>query len=145
MHRPGLSFGDDALDAMKQHTWPGNVRELANAIHRAALLSQGDVISAGDLGLAPGGTPGRATRASATAKARALANSAASADELAFDFSDGALTAESVERELIVQALRHARGNVSRAAKLIGMNRSSLRYRIERYDLDEFVQELATK
>lgn len=145
MHRPGLSFGDDALDAMKEHTWPGNVRELANAIHRAALLSKSETISADDLGLARGGIPGRALGASASAQARASSNSASSADELAFDFSNGALTAEAVERELIVQALRHARGNVSRAAKLIGMNRSSLRYRIERYDLDEFVQELATK
>jgi len=61
---------------------------------------------------------------------------------LRFDFENGLHSAADVERELIVQALRHERGNVSRAARLIGMQRSSLRYRIERYNLHDFIEEL---
>ena len=68
-----------------------------------------------------------------------------SAGGLAFDFESGTHTAEQVERELIVQALRRTRGNVSRAAKLIGMQRSSFRYRIDRFGLHEMVQEIANR
>jgi two-component system, NtrC family, response regulator AtoC len=62
---------------------------------------------------------------------------------LVFDFQHGVHTAAEVEKELIMQALRHTRGNVSRAAKLIAMQRSSLRYRIDRYQLESFVVEVA--
>jgi DNA-binding NtrC family response regulator len=64
---------------------------------------------------------------------------------LVFDFVNGPHLAEEVERELVMQALRHTQGNVSRAAKLIGMQRSSLRYRIERYQLDSFVAEMSNR
>jgi transcriptional regulator with GAF, ATPase, and Fis domain len=64
---------------------------------------------------------------------------------LAFDFESGTHKAEDVERELIVQALHKTHGNVSRAAKLIGMQRSSLRYRIDRFGLHELVQEIAAR
>lgn len=144
VHREGLTFTDDAIEALQDHDWPGNVRELANAIHRAALLAQNDRITARDLGIIdlPSTThdaePLKAVR-------KAVGRAEQSGSGMAFDFSEGNLTAEGVEKELIVQALRHVRGNVSRAAKLIGMNRSSLRYRIERYELDELVQELVSQ
>ena len=59
--------------------------------------------------------------------------------ELTFDFVGGVHRAADVEKELIVPA-RLTRGNVSRAARLIGMQRSSLRYRIERYQLADLVK-----
>lgn len=62
-----------------------------------------------------------------------------------FDFVRGVHTVTEVEKELIMQALKFTRGNVSRAAKLIGMQRSSIRYRIERYGLDRYVLEVANK
>lgn len=64
---------------------------------------------------------------------------------LRFDFVHGVHLADDVERELIVQALAHTRGNVSRAARLIGMQRSSFRYRIERYGLEARVAELGAR
>ncbi len=143
MRRPHLCFSDAATTALQNHNWPGNVRELANAIHRAALLAKENAITPHDLGLA-GPSNGGSEFGKATKKIHPP-STASQPDELQFDFSNGALSAEAVEKELIIQALQHARGNVSRAAKLIGMNRSSLRYRVERYDLDSLVQELAAK
>lgn len=131
--RAGLRLSDGAQRAIRDHDWPGNVRELANAVQRAVMLGQGDTVDAADLGVTPGARPA----------ARQGAETGAMPGELVFDFESGSHTAENVERTLIVQALEHARGNVSRAAKLIGMNRGSLRYRIERYGLEGAVQEAA--
>ncbi|MCL4199612.1 MAG: sigma-54 dependent transcriptional regulator [Phycisphaerales bacterium] len=140
-HRAGLRFSAAAKEAIAAHAWPGNVRELANVIQRAALLAESECIDAADLALAaPASTPSRATPQSTRDSRRAPASGA---DDLTFDFAHGSFTAEAVEERLIREALRHERGNVSRAAKLLGMNRSSLRYRIERYKLDQFIQDLA--
>jgi DNA-binding NtrC family response regulator len=54
-----------------------------------------------------------------------------------FDFSRGVITAEALEKELLVQALKHTGGNVSRAARLIGLTRASMRYRMEQYGLND--------
>ncbi|MFG0330706.1 MAG: sigma-54-dependent transcriptional regulator [Phycisphaerales bacterium] len=139
VRRPTLKFSGEAKESIRMHSWPGNVRELINAVQRAALLTNEDEITPGSLGLSDAATSGKARpmRREAAAPTRP--------DELQFDFSNGAFNADEVEKELIVQALRHARGNVSKASKLIGMNRSSLRYRIERYSLDELVQELVNQ
>jgi DNA-binding NtrC family response regulator len=64
---------------------------------------------------------------------------------LVFNFDHGPHKAEEVEKELIIQALRKTHGNVSKAAKLIGMQRSSFRYRIDRYALHGLVQEIANR
>lgn len=121
--RPGLAFGDDAKAAVSAHTWPGNVRELANAVQRAAMLATGDHVAASDLSLT--------TRQSKPA-----------GEGILFDFENGLHKADQVERELMVQALAWTRGNVSRAARIIGMQRSSFRYRIERYGLEEHIRGL---
>lgn len=140
--RPALELSPEAVEAIREHSWPGNVRELANAIHRAALLAPRDVIEPADLGLAAApSVPGTSN----TNQARRKVSTPARPEELTFDFESGAFTAEAVERRLIVVALEHSHGNVSRAAKLIGMNRSSLRYRLERYSLEELVQEIAAR
>lgn len=121
--RDGLAFGDDAKAAINGHGWPGNVRELANAVQRAAMLASGDRIGAGDLSLT-------------TRQAKPQT------DGIVFDFEHGLHRADEVERELMVQALEWTRGNVSRAARLIGMQRSSFRYRIDRYGLEEHIRGL---
>jgi DNA-binding NtrC family response regulator len=70
---------------------------------------------------------------------------AAPRSDLTFDFERGLHKAADVEKELIMQALRFTKGNVSRAAKLIGMQRSSMRYRIDRYALERYVVEVANR
>lgn len=135
--RPDLRLADDAAAAIKMHSWPGNVRELMNTLQRAALLATGGAITAAELGLRGGRT--------APSGAGAGLRPGPADGELRFDFRDGRHTAEAVERELIVQALRHTNGNVSKAARLIRMQRSSLRYRIERLELESLVKELAQR
>ena len=130
--RGKMELGTAAQKALMSHTWPGNVRELQNALHRAVMLSDRDILEPADLGLRF-----QARRQSDTAEQ--------SNNSLQFDFESGVHTVEEVEKTLIIQALKRTQGNVSQAARLIGMNRSSLRYRIERYHLEETVMELATQ
>lgn len=130
--RGSASLGPDAVQAIERHPWRGNVRELVNAMQRVAVLCEGGVISASDLMLAEGAGPHGA-----------LSNGqVAIQGELRFDFEAGPHTADEVEKELMLQALERTRGNVSRAARLIGMQRSSFRYRVERYGLEGKIQEL---
>jgi DNA-binding NtrC family response regulator len=104
-------FTADAMRLLLDHAWPGNVRELDHAIERAVLLARGDQVGAGDLGLrGPDGTGPAAT----------------TLDQLTID---------EVERELIRRALRRHDGNVSEAAKTLGLSRSALYRRLERHGL----------
>ncbi len=138
--RPGRTLAADARAALLRHPWPGNVRELLNAIKRACILCDDDTISAARLGLdaaAPApigvGTPAGAGVPTAPS------------ERFVCDFDDGPVDIESIEKSIIEQALRHARGNVSMAAKLIGLNRGALRYRIERFGLDTHPQEATAR
>lgn len=100
-----------ARAALRAHRWPGNVRELANLMERAALLSEADVLTADVVRLeARDGSP------------------PATAVPLDREVS-------SIERARVVEALEQTRGNVSRAADLLGISRNKLRYRIDRYGL----------
>ncbi len=119
---PTATLSDEAKQAIAQYEWAGNVRELFNAVQRAAMLAKTNVISIQDLAL------------------RSVDTSATQIDpnggeRIRFDFQAGIHTASEIERELMIQALEYTQGNVSRAAKLIGMQRSSFRYRITRYDI----------
>ncbi len=103
-----------ARESLARHTWPGNVRELRNAIERAVLLADGPEIVPADLRM--------------PASVRPTSNGF----ELPAEGVDLAL----LERELVVQALGRARGNQTRAAALLGMNRDQIRYRMQKFELD---------
>jgi len=151
--RPGLRLTDEARREIRRHTWPGNVRELINVAQRVAMLCDQADVGAAALGLPANAMTARKASLLAPAPPVAPLNGAARngahepepprPEGLVFDFDDGTHRVEEVERELILQALRRTRGNVSKAAKLIGMQRSSLRYRIDRFGLQELVQEIA--
>jgi two-component system response regulator AtoC len=144
--RPAMTFSDAARSALAAHDWPGNVRELVNSIQRAVMLCDTEVIEPADLGLTAA-TPFAFVPATGEDDAAAAwsPETSPTSRTLVFDFEHGPHRAEDVERELIMQALKHTHGNVSRAAKLIGMQRSSLRYRIERYHLESFIAEVANR
>lgn len=138
LHRLSRRYGKgagrlstQAEEAIRRHDWPGNVRELLNAIQRAQMLSDGMEIEPFDLGLANVPNTAQTTR------------SEEKSDGLVFDFENGVHTLEEVEKALIMQVLLFTKGNVSRAARLIGLQRSSLRYRIEQYQLERYVSEVA--
>ena len=130
-----IELSTEAVRAIKAYPWAGNVRELFNMIQRAAMLCTGDEIEIGDLGL----------RANPIKRATRLSTDSTPPTDLRFNFESGPHTAEDVERILMLQALEHTRGNVSKAARLIGMQRSSFRYRIERYGIEDIVQEIVQR
>ncbi len=116
--------------------WPGNVRELINVVQRAAMLCDNTEVSGHDLGL----SAASASRPTPGGKGEAQANGA-----VRFDFDRGSHRADEVEKELMLQALERTSGNVSKAARLIGMQRSSFRYRIERYGMEDVIREIASR
>jgi DNA-binding NtrC family response regulator len=104
-----------ALELLKAYRWPGNVRELRNAVERAMLLTDGEWLTAD-------GLPLSGARVS-TAQTMEL--------------PDDGVNLETLERELVVQALKRTGGNQTKAATLLGLNRDQIRYRIEKFGLDK--------
>jgi DNA-binding NtrC family response regulator len=101
-------FDSAAMQKMLEYFWPGNVRELDHAIERAVLLSQGDIIRPSDLGLSE------------------RRDSTSSIEEMSL---------EEVESLLIRKTLSRYSGNISHAAEALGLSRSALYRRIQKYGL----------
>ena len=101
-------FDSSAMQQLLEHPWPGNIRELGHSIERAVLLAHGDTVRAADLALR--------TPSASTSKLEDL-------------------PLEDVERVLIRKALDRYGGNVSQAAKALGLSRSALYRRIAAYGL----------
>jgi two-component system response regulator PilR (NtrC family) len=112
--RPARPMNDEALKTLMAYDWPGNVRQLESVIERALLLSEGETIGPNDL--------------PATVRARL----GSAADPIGLDIPDTGIDIEAVERSLIVKALEKAQGNVTRAARLLGLTRRTLQYRLEK-------------
>lgn len=120
---PGRTLSQPAEAAIAQYGWPGNVRELANSMERVVLFSDRDPVQPEDLGLP-----------SASAETRiAVAPSGA----VEIDFPDSGLSLEAVERALLERAIEKASGNQSAAARLLGISRDTLRYRMDKFGLGD--------
>ena len=118
--RDAPELGPDALDMIEHYDWPGNVRELRNVIERAVLLTPGAVVAAESLALSQSAFP-------QTQPSIPIGDPGSSMER--------ASTLDDAERQLIVQALRQAKGNASEAARALGVTRMALRYRIEKHGL----------
>ena len=116
------SLSPAAEAALLAHAWPGNVRELANLMERTVLFSDAEELGPNDLGLAPGAA-GQVT--------------AGPSGEVRIDFPDSGLSLEAVERALLVAALDKSGGNQSAAARLLGVSRDTLRYRMDKFGLEQ--------
>jgi len=103
----------EALSILMSYHWPGNVRQLENTIERAVALSSGTLLDVADIHL---DTPARGGATAAT-------NAGA-------PFLPEGMTLEQWEDEMIREALRRANGNKSQAARLLGLSRNALRYRL---------------
>ena len=103
-------FAPDAIRAIQAHRWPGNVRELENRIKGAVIMTEGSVVTAGDLGLQD---PGDDTEYLNLRTAR-----------------------QRAEVQAVRQALAVARGNLSRAAELLGVTRPTLYDLLEKHRLN---------
>jgi DNA-binding NtrC family response regulator len=108
-HRAIVDFTSEAMNSLLTHSWPGNIRELRHVVERSVLMAQGESITSSDLGLdarTGGGT--------------------ALLEEMSL---------EEVERVLIKKALIRYAGNANQAAEALGLSRSALYRRIQKYGL----------
>jgi len=103
-------FDPAAMKALHDHPWPGNVRELDHAVERGVLLTPGTSVRAADLGLRSPSTGG-----------------SAKLEEMSL---------EEVERYLIQRTLSRHEGNISQAAKSLGLSRSAMYRRLQKYGLE---------
>ncbi len=120
MGRSKTGLSEQARQLLLVHHWPGNIRELQNAIERALILADGDLISGAHLGLvehapAAAGAPSRSV---------AVQGSAPLTQPLA-----------EVEKQSILEAMRRAKGNKSHAAAALGLSRGALYTRLRRFRL----------
>jgi DNA-binding NtrC family response regulator len=107
------SITPEAMKRLMDYHWPGNIRELQNIIERGVALSTAQTLDAADIHLddpgkrqaSPGGSP--------------------------YILPSG-VTMEQWEDETIREALRHANGNKSQAARALGLSRNALRYRLSK-------------
>jgi len=123
-------FSPQAVHKLQGYDWPGNVRELRNAVHRAAVLADGEVVEVNDL---PDSLGGRSsvTRPNVPDPSSPLPEPPAVAD-----VADPLPLDEVVERH-IRHVLEVAEGNKSRAAELLGIPRTSLYHKLRKYDIEE--------
>ncbi|MHB8877334.1 MAG: sigma 54-interacting transcriptional regulator [Myxococcaceae bacterium] len=116
---PPKRLSPSARAAIRAYGWPGNVRELSNAIERAVLVEEGDLVETAHLAL-HGATP---------------AVEAGPGGEIRVCLPPGGASLENFERAIIVCALRAEQGNVSRAAELLRTTRDTLRWRIDKHGI----------
>ena len=107
-HRPLKGISEAATDALKEYRWSGNIRELQNCIEKAVILSEGDMLTLKDLQLERPGKPvGTTIRA----------------------------VSESEEERLIRDTMERTGGNISAAAKMLGVSRPTLYAKLKKYGL----------
>jgi two-component system NtrC family response regulator len=108
--RRKLRFSSGALEAMARYRWPGNVRELENTVQRAVIMARGQFIEVADLGIAvETATEDRPSLREARGRA---------------------------ERQAVVDALIKTRGNISQAAKHLGVSRPTFHVLLDKYQVD---------
>jgi DNA-binding NtrC family response regulator len=110
-------ISEGALERLMSYHWPGNVRELENVVERSVLLAQGPRVEAGDIRIDT---------------AQRVRPAAASADH----FLPEGMTLDDYEQSIIREALKRADGNKSQAARLLGLTRNALRYRLAQMGIE---------
>ncbi len=117
MGRPLMTLSKPALDALERYRWPGNVRELENVVERLVALTEQDHILPDDL-------PVEITEIECSSKGLCL--------DLSPDGIDLPAAIEEIERKLIIKALENCGGVKARAAKMLGLNRTTLVEKMKR-------------
>lgn len=126
-------FTDDAIEAMNNYHWPGNVRELSNVIERAVILENAKELSAEHLGLNMSRVVSvREERVHELEREKAQLHSVSE-----FVLPPDGIVLEELEKKLIEQALQRTKWNRSKAARLLGISLDTLRYRIEKYGMNQ--------
>ncbi len=108
--KPGMSIPQATLESLSRYSWPGNVRELEHAVERALILCEGDVLRPEDFFVS---SAGESTNAGATIETKL----------------------DAMEKTVIQQTLAKYGGNITQAAKELGLTRTALYRRLEKYGL----------
>jgi DNA-binding NtrC family response regulator len=111
-------ISDGALDRLMSYHWPGNVRELENVIERSILLARGPRVEAEDIKIETGAGRARTTVSAADG------------------FLPEGMTLDEYEQSIIKEGLKRANGNKSQAARLLGLSRNALRYRLAQMGIE---------
>jgi transcriptional regulator with GAF, ATPase, and Fis domain len=125
-------FDATALGALSQYAWPGNVRELENVVERAIIVARGPDVTAADLDFgrravhAPVPTPAHGT------PLNSLQSTGANAHPLTARLHEQ-------EKNEIVAAIDRNQGNIAGAARALGINRSTLYYRLRKHGLEHLL------
>ena len=109
------TFSSDAINQLKRYSWPGNVRELKNICEHVSALMPGETISRDNLPL--------------------VIREDDSTSKTGYILPEHGIDMESLEIDLIKQALKYTDGNKSKAAKLLGLSRDAFLYRLKKYKL----------
>lgn len=109
-------FSEQALEKLRAHTWPGNVRELRNFIERIYILTPGDYVDVHDLRFAGLQAPEK--------------------DDLADEVSNFREARAKFEKEYLLKKISENKGNISKTAEVIGLERSYLHRKIKSYGID---------
>ena len=126
----------EARRAIAQYPWPGNVRELRHVLERATLLASGPEITPELLGLRPAAAPA-APPPPGPAAVEAAAPGPDGSQPIRVQIPAEGLSIDAVEGALLRTALTQASGNVSRAARLLGLSREAMRYRLAKHGIRE--------
>ncbi|KAA5542834.1 sigma-54-dependent transcriptional regulator [Adhaeribacter rhizoryzae] len=114
-HKPTPDFDPATFKKLKQHTWPGNIRELQHAVERAVILAEGNVLKPQDFSFSAMEQPVPVTGVPVMA--------------------DGPLQLNEVEKTTILRVIERNNGNITKAAKELGITRTALYRRLEKHDI----------
>jgi len=118
-HAETSTFSPDTLNQLKHYSWPGNIRELKNVCEHVSALLPGEVIHQDNLPL--------------SIREEVLEHKAANAS--GYTLPEHGIDMESLEIDLIKQALQYTKGNKSKAAKMLGLSRDAFLYRLKKHNL----------
>ncbi len=114
-HAKICTFSQDALNQLKHYAWPGNIRELKNVCEHVSALLPGEVINKDNLPMD-------------IRQSNPISQSG-------YTLPEHGINMESLEIDLIKQALTYSNGNKSKAAKLLGLSRDAFLYRLKKHNL----------
>jgi DNA-binding NtrC family response regulator len=110
-YRRPIKITETALDRLQTYSWPGNVRQLRSVLEHAVVMSDGDTIDVADLKL--------------------------SGDSSEIPTKLPSLNLEELEASAICQALTETKGNLSQAAKALGIHRDTLSTKMKKYNIEK--------